>query len=155
MAETNIREAGNASVNTTDVAGQGPLLATVIVYVTLLPTITGFGAAEIVEILTSAIPSTVETTVETLLSVLGSKVGVSIELTVAILVIVPDDAVPSTIVSVMLALLVMLPILRIIGPGVLVLMLPAVDESEMIGALLGIWTILVTPVKGERPLLLI
>src|SRR6266705_58002 len=103
MAETNIRDAGNASVNTTEVAGQGPLLATVIVYVKLLPTITGFGAPETVETLTSAIPRTVETTVATLLSVLGSRVGVSIELTVAVLVRAPGEEVPTTIVSVMLA----------------------------------------------------
>src|SRR5437016_6897149 len=154
MAETNVRDAGNASVNSKDVVGQGPLLATVIVYVKLLPTITGFGAPEALETLTSAIPWTVETTVETLLSGLGSRVGVSIELTVAVLVMLPGDVVPSTMVSVMVALLVMLPILRTTRPA-LVLMLPAVAETKMIGVLLGNWTILVTPVKGDRPLLLI
>jgi len=112
------------------------------------------GVTDPAEILTSAIPRTVETTVETLLSVLGSSVGVSIDLTVAVLVVRPADGVPITIVSVMLALLVMLPMLRMTYPA-LVVMLPADDEVEMIGALLGNWTMLVTPVKGDRPLLLI
>src|ERR1041385_8230849 len=115
---------------------------------------TGFGAAEAVDTLTSAMPRIVVTNEETLLSVFGSSVGVSIELTVAVLVMKPGDTVPITMVSVTLALLVMLPMLRITNPGVLVLMLPVLAEAEIMGALVGIWKVLVTPVKVVRPLLL-
>ena len=47
-SETNVVDAGSVSVITTDAAGSGPLLATVIVYVRFWPATTGFGAATFV-----------------------------------------------------------------------------------------------------------
>ena len=85
LAETNVTLAGRESVRVTPVAGPGPLLVTVSVYVRNLPAVTGSGASVFV-IDKSAGRMTVVLAVAVLFAVLGST---SLAVTLAVLVIVP------------------------------------------------------------------
>ncbi len=98
VAETKVTPAGKVSVTLTPVAWEGPLLATPIVYVRLLPGVTGSGLSVFV-IARSVEAFTVVKAVAELFVELGS---LSVPLTVAILLSVPRVSELTVTVIVML-----------------------------------------------------
>jgi hypothetical protein len=109
VAETNVTPVGTASVKVTPVAGDGPLLVTIRVYVRLLPIPTGLGEAVLVTA-RSAEDVAVTLVEAVLFAVLGSN---SFNVTVAVFVDVPGAVAVTIILTVAVAALASEPRLQV------------------------------------------
>jgi hypothetical protein len=112
LAESNVTLAGNVSVTVTPVAELGPLLVTVIVYVTCSPTETGSGVSVLV-IARSAEETEGLTVVDEVALLLPGTGSLVVLDTLAVLLNVPAAVGVTTIVTVALAPLATLPRLQV------------------------------------------
>ena len=122
-----VKAPGTGSVTPTLAAVEGPRLVTMIVKVTLLPTVTGEGDA-VCEIARSAAALTVVTTDAELLPVEGSGTA---EKAVAVLVIVPARAGRTVISSERMPLTARAPQEAYTVPALLLAEPPALGTTEM------------------------
>jgi hypothetical protein len=150
VADTKPTPAGNVSVKLTPVAVLGPALLTLTVYVRLPPDTTGSGlSALVIDRSTEAV--TVVLAVVLLLPAFGSF---SVAVTVALLVITPPDVgAVTTIVTVALPALAIVPRLHVTVPA-LWLQVPWVAVADINTTPAGNVSVKLTPVAVLGPALL-
>jgi len=150
VADTKPTPAGKVSVRVTPVAALGPALLTLTVYVRLPPATTGSGLSVLVTD-RSAEAVTVVLAVALLFALLGSA---SLAVTLAVLVIVPPDVgAVTTIVTVALPALAIVPRLHVTVPALWV-QVPWVGVADTKPTPAGKVSVKLTPVATLGPALL-